>query len=87
MVPVKLMNLSSEGVTIYKGTKVGLTNSLEESEILVTEIIESEPVPQGDISVTKQQLLWQATEISTEDLTLAQREQLYIVHLEYADVL
>ena len=84
--PVKLINLSSEGMTIYKGTKVGLANALEESKILVAEISESEPAFQGDISVTKQQLLWQATEMSTENLTLAQREQLYAVLSEYADV-
>ena len=76
VVPVKLMNLSSKGVTIYKGTRVGLANALEGREIFVANISESEPVSQGEISVTKQQLLWQATEMSTEDLTQAQCVQL-----------
>ena len=65
---------------------MGLANALEESEIFVANISESEPVSQGYVSVTKQQLLWEATEMSTEDLTQAQREQLYAVLLEYADV-
>ena len=35
VVSVTLMNLSSEGVTIYKGTRVGLANALEGSESFV----------------------------------------------------
>ena len=31
-------------------------------------------------------MLWQATETAADDLTLTQREQLYAVLLEYADV-
>ena len=85
-VPVRLMNLSSEGVTIYKGTRVGQASALRESEFVIAGIRENGPVPHGDISVAKQQLLWQATETAAEDLTLAQREKLYAVLLEYADV-
>ena len=39
-VPVRLMNLSSEGVTIYKGTRVGQASVLRESEFVVAGISE-----------------------------------------------
>ena len=85
-VPVRLMNLSSEGVTVYKGTRVGQASALREREFVVASFSENKPVSHGDISVAKQQLLWQATETAADDLTPAQREQLYAVLLEYADV-
>ena len=57
-----------------------------EKEFVVASFSENNPVSHGDISIAKQQLLWQATETAADDLTPAQREQLYAVLLEYADV-
>ena len=50
MVLVRLMDLSSEGVTIYKRTIVGQASALKEvDEVLVAGISKSEPVSQGNM--------------------------------------
>ena len=49
-VPVRLV--SSEGVTIHKGTRVGQSNAVKESNaVLIADISGNNPAPERDTSV------------------------------------
>ena len=89
VVPVRLLNLAPDGVTIYKGTKLGEASMIDESDsVLVSEVQEDfyGNFNQEDVPEAKRQLLWQAVESTADDLTSEQRQQLFEVLLEHADV-
>ena len=71
---------------MHKGTRVALAFALENHSIVVASIDNNNPPSQGDVSILKQQRLWQAVESAAEKLTQTEQEQLYAVLLDYADV-
>ena len=76
VVPVRLLNLAPDGVTIYKGTKLNEASMINESDsVLVDEVQEDfhDNVNQKDVPKAKRQLLWQLVEFTAEDLTNEQR--------------
>ena len=61
VVPVTLLNLAPDGVTIYKGTKLNEASMINESDsVLVDEMQEDfhDNVNQKDVPEAKRQLLW-----------------------------
>ena len=86
LVPIRLLNLSPDNVTVHKGTRVASAFALENHSIVVASIDNNNPPSQGDVSSLKQQRLWQAVESAAETLTQTEQEQLYAVLLDYADV-
>ena len=59
MVPVRLLNLAPDGVTVYKGTKLGEASVIKESNsVLVSEVQEDfHNFNQEDVPEAKRQLL------------------------------
>ena len=87
-VPVRVLNLSSDGVTIYKGTRLAEASPLEDNNVLlILEVTDAkhtnceEKVPED-----QRKLLWKAVESTASDLTNGQQHQLFAVLLEAADV-
>ena len=77
MVPIRLLNLAPDGMTVYKETKLVEASVIDESgSVLVSEVQEDshENVYQEDVPEAKRQLLWQAVESTAEDLTDEQRK-------------
>ena len=85
LVPMRLLNLSPDSITMCKGTRVASAYALETHSVVVAGIDSSRP-SQGVVSDHKQQQLWQAVESAADKLTQTEQEQLYTVLLEYADV-
>jgi len=70
-IPIRVLNLSPDGVTIYKGTRIAEASLLPENDVLlISEVHNSSstdcPV---DVPLNKRQLLWQAVESTAKDLT------------------
>ena len=85
LVPIWLLNLSADSVTMHKGTRVASAYALENHSIVVAGI-DSSPHSQCDVSDLKRQQLRQAVESAVQKLTQTEQEQLYAVLLDYADV-
>ena len=85
LVPIWLLNLSPDSVTMHKRTRVASGYAIESHSIVVAGI-DSGPSLQCDVSELKRQQLWQAVESTAEKLTQTEQEQLYAVLLDYADV-
>ena len=85
-IPIRMINPSASGVTIYKGTRVAMAEEME--EWMLASITEAESAPNKNSTVTaqKQQILWQMVEQCEEDLSTEQKEQLYHLLLAYADI-
>ena len=79
-VPVRILNLSPDGVTIYKGTR------LVHHWKRITLYSFLSPHCCKDVSADKRQLLWQTVESTASDLTDGQQRQLFEVLLEFADM-
>ena len=84
-VPIRLLNLSPDSVTMHKGTRVGSGCTLEADSIVVGSIDSNSP-SQGMVSDHKQQRLWQVVDAAADKLTQTEQQQLYAVLLDYADV-
>lgn len=81
-VPIRVVNVSGERVTVYKGTKLAELEKLSESCIMSVEAGEEcAPVTQE-----KQRMLWKVAEESVEDLTEEQKGVFFELLLEYADI-
>ena len=85
MVPIWLLNPSSQAVTVYKGTKVAHVSPLRESE-LVSNVSQTQGSVPHDILQAHQEYLWQLVENSAEVLSSKQQQQLYQVLLGIVDV-
>ena len=69
-VPVRILNLSPDGVTIYKGTKLAKATSLEEDNVvLISEVSSTGTHCCENVSADKRQLLWEAVESTASDPT------------------
>ena len=85
LVPIRLLNLSADSITVLKGTRVACAHALDSNSIMVAGVEDDSPT-QYDVSDDKRQQLWQAVESTAEKLTESEQEQLYAVLLNYADV-
>lgn len=85
LVPIRLLNLSPDRITVGKGTRVASAYALDGTSVVVAGVDSNSPT-QCEVSDAKQQRLWQAVESAAEKLTQTEQEQLYAVLLNYADV-
>ena len=85
MVPIRLMNLSPDRITMGKGTRVASASTLDITSIVVAGVDCKSPA-QSEVSDEKQQRLRQAVESAAGKLTQQEQEQLFAVLLNNADV-
>ena len=86
-VPVRIVNVRTEAMTVFKGTKLACLETFNSSQVCSIE--ETSNLPQAkmnNVSVEKQQLLWQMVCDAEGDLTEAEADDLYNCLLCYADV-
>jgi len=84
-VPIPLLNLAGNDVTLYKGTRVAEATVVDHP-LPISEVHESHMQPPGDVPEAKQHQLWKVVEDTSCDLTEVQHHQLFALLLEYADV-
>ena len=85
LVPIRLANPSSEGVTLHKGTKLALLSPIMESEIING--VSQEILPTDyELPADAKQALWEMVENSGEVLDDHQQQELYTLLLGFADV-
>ena len=83
LVPVRLLNHRSETVTVQRCQKLAVVEEVESPpEIPVSSVVTNN----NGITREKQELLYELTEASSNDLTTVQTQQLYELLLLYADV-
>ena len=71
--PIRLLNLSPDSVTVHKGTRVASAFALDNHSVVVADI-DNNPSSQSDVPDYKQQRLWQAVESAVEKLTQTEDE-------------
>ena len=81
-VPLRLLNISGEAVTVYKGTKLAEIEELGDSCVMSVEA-ETKRLP---VTQEKQQMLWKVAEESADDLTEEQKGIFFELLLEYAEI-
>ena len=81
-VPLRLLNISGEAVTVYKGTKLAEIEELGDSCVMSVEA-ETKRLP---VTQEKQQMLWKVAEVSADDLTEEQKGIFFELLLEYAEI-
>ena len=86
VVPIQLLNLSPDSITIHKDTKVAIASFVDEDSVLVTGVGNSRSPAETQLSDSKRQLLWQVVESAGDELTQQEREKLYAVLCHYGDV-
>ena len=83
LVPVRLLNHRSETVTVHRCQKLAVVEEVESPpEIPVSSVVTNN----NGITREKQELLYELTKASSNDLTTVQTQQLYELLLLYADV-
>ena len=82
----RLMNPASGTITLYKGTKIGRVERVEEAAVAT--VSGPDHIDKDDLQVTseKRQMLWDTVERTAGDLSQAEKEQLYCLLLEYSGV-
>ena len=86
VVPIQMLNLSPDPVTIHKDTKVAVASSEDVDSVLVGGVGNSSNQAKTQLSDSKRQLLWQAMESPGDKLTHQEQEKLYAVLSHYGDV-
>ena len=86
VVPIRLLNLSLDPITIHKDTKVVVASCMDEDSVLVGGVGNSSNQAKTQLSDSKRQLLWQAVESAGDELTHQEQEKLYTVLSHYGDV-
>ena len=81
-IPVRLLNVRAEPVTIHRGEEIG---TLEEAEAAPTQPSVIAGVQPREVSKEKQELLWQ-TAVQTEGLSEAERKKFYDLLISYEDL-
>ena len=68
LVPIRVLNLSPDRITVGKGTRVlASVHTLDGNSVVVAGIDSNSPI-QSEVSNAKQQQLWQAVECAAEKL-------------------
>ena len=86
--PVRLLNPTSEAVTVYKGTKIAVAEALDESNVRTIAAVSTAARPRQDTKceAEKQKFLTEAVERAGENLSGVEMEQLLLLLQEYGDV-
>ncbi len=82
-VPVRLLNPRSEPITVYSGTKVATLEAADEMPLQVAGVTGAR---EPKVSAEKQAMLWDMVCKSDTELSEAQKQQLFALLLEHADV-
>ena len=82
-VPVRLLNPSPDRMVVYKGTKIATVEEID--EIPHQAVLAVQPEEKG-VPHSKRHTLSKMVEKCASDLTVEQREQLFQLLLEYADI-
>jgi len=85
-VPIRVLNLSPDPITIYRDTRVTTVHSVGEDSVLVGGVTGNNAIAETQLLETKTQLLWEAVESAGDELTQQRQEQLYAVLIQYGDV-
>ena len=85
-VPVRLLNLSSDTTTVFKGTKVATVEECDTAPIIraMNVSTEAEKIPR--VSESKRQLLEQLIDRGAANLEIDHKEQIAQLMFEFADV-
>ena len=84
--PIRVLNLSPDPITIYRDTRVTTVHSVGEDSVLVGGVTGNNAIAETQLLETKTQLLWEAVESAGDELTQQRQEQLYAVLIQYGDV-
>ena len=68
VVPIRMLNLSPDSVTIHKDTKVAIAYSVEENAVLVAGVNDGSTTHKTPLSDSKRELLWQAVKSAGDEL-------------------
>ena len=82
-IPVRLMNPSDQPVTLYKGKKIATLEPVEETLGVAIAAVQTK-CPQ--IIEKKQEILWKLVNSVGESLSETNREELFCLLMEYADI-
>ena len=83
-IPVRLLNFSNKVVTLYEGKEIG---SLQQAdEICGLGVAAVQPRADSEISKDKEKMLWEIVEATGEFLNGLEKEQLYCLLTEYANI-
>ena len=82
-IPVRLMNSGDQPVTLYKGKRIATLEPVEETPALGILAVQPK-CPQ--VTEEKQEILWKLVESVGESLSEMNKEQLFFLLTEYADV-
>ena len=84
-IPVRLLNPSNEVVTLYKGKEIASLQPADEIHGLGVTAVQ--PRADSELSKDKEEMLWKIVEAAGESLNGLEKEQLYCLLAEYADIL
>ena len=86
--PVRLLNSRSESVTVYKGTKIGLMELVEETAAKEAQLPCNGVMPRTAVDITDEtrDVLWDLVKSCEADLSAEQEQQFFLLLLSYADV-
>ena len=87
-VPIRMLNPSSIDVTVYKGMEVAVATRVEENHLATTHSSGHSTYTEKQVEIPweKKELLLKLVKECEEDLSEEEREQLFILLLNYADV-
>ena len=82
-IPVRLMNPSDQPVTLYKGKRIATLEPVEETPgVAIAGVQPKHP----QVSEEKQETLWKLVDSVGESLSETNREELFCLLMEYADI-
>ena len=82
-IPVRLLNLSGEAVTLYEGTKIATIEEVDDSVALISSVSTSN---QSNCSSDLQTALWNIVSRSDTELDETQEQALYNLLLQYSGI-
>ena len=85
-VPARILNPKNERVTVQKGSQIAVREPLLEDGVQLALVSSIEQIPSTDISMEKQEQLWQIVLDAGDALSAEEQRQLYTVLLETDDL-
>ena len=86
IVPVRMLNLQEEPVTVYAGTTLATLESVDPAACAVEAVGSVDATIPTTVGAEKQEMLWNLVEQSGQELSLGEKEIFYQLLLSYADV-
>ena len=84
-VPIRLINTRPEPVTIHQGTEIAVLEELSR-DIEISAVQAECTTEEATVTEEKCQMLWEMTEHCEENLSIAERKQVFALLLTYADI-